>query len=235
MMLQRKLYICNVVLLVLLSWVSLSPAFVYGQEKKLPFKGYSNLTPQFRSLCDAINEDGRGDFLVQSAAAYAERDIACEACRPLMKTIMQNCKRYAPKVTPTPKGHGHAAAHEDPPAEALPEGEAPPPPTPTPTPTPVPGPNREPSPVAIDRAVRLFTAIAEDKLISEKSIPAIYRLFFILTDPSRTTPGQREYFDILQTYVLPIFEAKKKESGKQQDGSPLEKKKSSEHLQSLFE
>lgn len=233
MMLRKKLYMSHVVLLVLLSWVSLSPAFVYGQEKKLPFKGYSSLTPQFRSLCDAMHEDGRGDFLVQSAAAYSERDIGCEACRPLMKTIMQSCKRYAPKVKPTPKGH--ATAHEEAPAEAVPEGEAPPPPTPTPTPTPVPGPNREPSPLVLDRAVRLFTAIAEDKLISEKSIPAIYRLFFILTDPSRTTPGQREYFDILQSYVLPIFEAKKKDSAKQHEASPKEMKKSSEHLQSLFE
>jgi hypothetical protein len=198
----------------------------HADEKRLPFKGYGRYFPQFKLLCEAIHQDGRGEYLSKTALLFSERDTGCEACRPLFQTIVQTCKvplkKIAlSKVTKKPED----ATSETDGGETVP-----------PTPTPLPILNREPSALVIDRSVRLFNQIAEDKNINERSVPALYKLFFVLNDSHSATAAEKEYFDILQSFVLPLFADVQNKSTATEDkksGSSGEKK-SEEHLESLF-
>jgi hypothetical protein len=201
----------------------------HADEKRLPFKGYGSYFPQFKLFCEAIHQDGRGEYLSKTALLFSERDTGCEACRPLFQTIVQTCKappkkKEISKVTKKPE---EATGETD--------GEKTVPPTPTATPLPIL--NREPSALVIDRSVRLFNQIAEDKNINERSVPALYKLFFVLNDNHSATAAEKEYFDILQSFVMPLFaELQNKSSSTEpnEHGSSNEAA-SGEHLESLFD
>ena len=197
-------------------------ASLFAEQKKGPFKGYGAYFPQIKLLCQAVIEDGRGEYVSKTAIAFSDRDPGCEACRPLMQAIAQNCKAPIAKKTPLPKV---TAVEEDPSA-----------PVPTPTVVPIQNHSREPSTLVIQRALTLFSKVAEDDLINVQSKQALSRLFFVLTDASRSTEAEHDYFDTLQAFVMPLFETeeltKQAKVASEEEVSPKVK---DQHLNSLFD
>ena len=172
-----------------------------SKPASLPFKGYGKYFSLIKSTCEAISADGRSTFLVDTAKSLSERDVTCEACRPLMQAITQNCKVLVKKVekktaTPTPLAADAAAAT-----------------APVPTVPPAVAGQREPSALVVDRIVSLFSQIASDPDIAEPTRVALQRLFFTLTDRSRATEAGKEYFDTLQSFIFPLFKSSHQAAG----------------------
>lgn len=195
-----------------------------------PFKGYGRYQKKFVSLCEAMQEDGRLEYLVSTARAFSERDITCEACRPLYQTFTSSCGRIvlASQISqnvPTSKSKKKATQTELPEVnhELV-------------TPTKIPyALQREPSALVIDRATRLFADIAEDKDLLAKTKQALDKLSFIMLDKSRTTVRSREYYTQFFSYIMPFFEEKEIKGEKSLGITPLDPKQKTKKLDSMFD
>ena len=192
-------------------------------KKNVPFRGYGKFFSNIKKFCEAMAEDGRADFFSSTAKEFSDRDVACDACRPLFQAFAQNCaaKKFEVRV----KGKSLRAVSSSEDGEEKKSTAAP-----VPTPFLL---QREPSALCLDRGVRLFSDISEDEILAQKTKVALQKLFFILDDKSRGTTATREYFSTLSGFILPLFS--QANAYKENHTSTSEVKASHEQLGSLFD
>ncbi len=140
----------------------------------------------FSLMCQGLKADGRSESLFSIMDLNAVPDENCLACRPLLRTIANACK---PKAIPKPVGKTDAEGEQLAPAEVV-------------ISTPI---QREPNLAVLDSAVRAFGQASDEFKYPAELLKAADRLEFLLTAREGKTVAEREYFDILASYIrLPI-------------------------------
>jgi hypothetical protein len=177
-----------------------------SQDAKSPIFSFGRFEGDFKSLCRELEGDGRRLRIVQIAEGGAKREKECITCRSFWKMVVSACVSAGPRPTPTPKpvktkrskvtgedGGGNADKIEEdgasPPSEDAQQ---------------VSGPVDESSSgePTVDQASRVSTSTyALDS--GEGQVAEMFRYFAsTIRSTSDLSPAEREYYDILLTYLL---------------------------------
>ena len=178
---------------------------------------YLSLRRYMVGLCKVIDEDARGDSFYQIILHLNQRTPLCPGCKPFFAQFDGACKKKKQlfKIKKQKK-----------------EGEE----SPSPSPTPVRVfKQREPNAAAIDLISRIAVALYENdsqrdenSLVVKKMVRAIAEL------GDGNSQGDKEYFDILVSYLNAPFEEYLEARSRSEQAKPSTKRTSPEDLNSLF-
>lgn len=200
-------------------------------KKKRPVTlGFSAYAKGFRSICSAVEKDGRLEvFSKHIEYALAELD-ECAPCKAFLRSLGAACKIK-------PKKEAKKSETAEP--EATPEESSEPAavtPVPTVVPTPKYLPQREPSVELIDAVSQVFIRIALDEKRAPFAAQTVRGLVSMMRDPEELKPGEVEYLDILSEYLLaPFSKVEVSESAQPAEESEVQPTGESQKVDDLFE
>jgi hypothetical protein len=196
-----------------------TPSPASAQQKVYSFARFNGL---FWIMCSGLEAEGRRARVFDVAKAGLAEELECSSCRALYRQFMQACgptKTAKPRVKPSPstaKGGEGDGGGEDIVEDIV---------SATPTTTP---PARYPRTDVVDAASRLSAGLYELEPGAGSTFAAVKNFESRLLRQKDLTPGERDYFGVLATYLLAGWDGR--------PDSPLAPKKlSKEDIADLFQ
>ena len=164
-----------------------------------PFRGFAKYKTEFKSLCDALEKDGRRLLVLDIVKTDPDINSACYACKPLFQAIESACRsaliKKAIKKKAQPKKSTEEAAAEE---ES----------TPTPSPTPIPiYRERDPNLAVLQSTLAIFSGLASDAQTVEPTYEAVLYLKSVLLADEGLSIGAEDYLETFCEYLLAPYAA----------------------------
>lgn len=189
-----------------------TPGAATTQQKVYSFARFNGL---FWVMCNGLEAEGRRARVFEVAKVGLAEELDCSSCRALYRQFIQACgptKSPKPKVKPKRAPSAESGADED---------------TVAPVPTPPP-PARFPRTDVVDAASRLSAGLYELEPGAGSTFNAVKNFESRLLHQKDLSPGERDYFGVLTTYLLAGWDGR--------PDSPLTQKKlSKEDIAELFQ
>lgn len=177
-----------------------------------PIFSFGRFEDSFREMCAEMELDGRRARLVRIAEDQGDSEKVCISCRSLWRSIVSACGKLGPKPTPKPKKtkiktpEATPAESEDSSAtEAESGSDAIPSPSPSPTPPPH---ERYPSTALLDVVSRLSTEAYQADEGNGGILISLSNMVKVVRETKDLSAGERDYFDVLFTYLLAAWEGR---------------------------
>ncbi len=195
---------------------------------------FSRFEPTMRLLCGEMEVDSRRLRLFQLAQTRAKAAQDCPSCRALWRTVVSSCRQGSveerkPSKAKKKKKTPETETEGD---EITPEAT----PTPEPTPTPI-VPARYPSTAVVDAASRLSNMMYEQDPEKGGIYQALGHVCSTLTGVPDLTAAEKDYFEILSSYLLAAWEGRSAADGQEESSTSRGSSRESQRkqLNDLFE
>ena len=178
--------------------------------KQTAVYSFARFAPLFKVMCEGLEADRRSARVFAVATVGLKEEVSCPSCRAFYRQLVQSCaapRQKKPKETPT------AAAEDATSSKAGVEAEQQPTPTlaPTATPTATPQPDRYPRAEVIDAASRLSISLYDMEPGEGSPFKAVRSFEARVLALKDLTPGERDYFGVLLSYLLSAWDGREQE------------------------
>jgi predicted component of type VI protein secretion system len=161
----------------------------------------------FQEMCDGLDAEGRRMRVLQVSKLALQEESSCASCRAFYRQLIQTCAtpvRIKGKPTEPPATVTPEPAADDAAKQGVVEGAA----TPAVTPTPLPQPGRYPRTDVVHAASRLSHVLYEMEPGAGSTFKAVKGFEVRLMALKDLTPGERDYYGVLSTYLLSAWQGR---------------------------